>query len=158
MPHQRRITGFAALFAVTLAGGAATACETDTHGHASRGHETAKDAPAAERPFLAENDAAMERMMADMTITASGDISRDFALMMIPHHQGAIDMAKAYLRYGSDPKFQRIAQEIIVEQVQEIAAMRMAIGEPVPASAPVPTQGGAPIGQPVSIIDHAAHQ
>ena len=158
MTHPRRIAGFAALFAVTLAGVAATACETDTHGHASRGHETARGAPAAEQSFLAENDAAMERMMADMTITASGDISRDFALMMIPHHQGAIDMAIAYLRHGSDPQFQRIAQEIIVEQVQEIAAMRMAIGEPVPASAPVPTQAGGPVGQPAPITDHAAHQ
>ena len=82
----------------------------------------------------------MVRMMTDMTIKASGDIDRDFALMMIPHHQGAVDMAKAYLRHGSDPILQRIAQEIIVEQIQEIAAMHMAIGNPAPASAPVPTQ------------------
>jgi hypothetical protein len=55
---------------------------------------------AGEQPFLAENDTAMSKMMADMTIRPSGDIDRDFVAMMIPHHQGAIDMAQAELRHG----------------------------------------------------------
>ena len=127
--------GLALAAALTGAGGALA-----DHTHAPVGHDTATGAPDHERPFLLENDEAMVRMMTDMTIKASGDIDRDFALMMIPHHQGAVDMAKAYLRHGSDPILQRIAQEIIVEQIQEIAAMHMAIGNPAPASAPVPTQ------------------
>ena len=54
--------------------------------------------------------------------------------MMIPHHQGAIDMALAVLRYGHNEQMRRIAQEIIVEQQQEIAAMRLG---PRPAAAAV---------------------
>ena len=47
---------------------------------------------------MTENDAAMNKMMADMTVKPTGDVNRDFVDMMIPHHQGAIDMAKALLR------------------------------------------------------------
>jgi uncharacterized protein (DUF305 family) len=54
---------------------------------------------------------------------------------MVPHHQGAIDMAVAELRYGTDPRLKRIAQGIIVEQQQEIAAMRLALsGLPQPST------------------------
>jgi len=67
---------------------------------------------------------AMERMAKDMAITHGGDPDRDFAAMMIPHHQGAIDMAKAELQFGHDPVMRRLAQGIIVQQQQEIALMR----------------------------------
>jgi hypothetical protein len=59
---------------------------------------------------------------------------------MIPHHQGAIDMALAELRYGKNEQLRRIAQEIIVDQPQEIAAMRLALGQPLPPSTAAPTQ------------------
>ena len=68
-----------------------------------------------EAPFLAENDAAMSKMMADMTVSPTGDVDRDFVAMMVPHHQGAIDMAQAVLRYGSNEQLRRLAQEIIVD-------------------------------------------
>lgn len=55
----------------------------------------------------------------------TGYPDHDFAAMMIPHHQGAVDMAKAELRYGRDPVLRRLAQEIIVTQEQEIDVMRM---------------------------------
>ncbi|WP_431051501.1 DUF305 domain-containing protein [Roseateles sp. L2-2] len=90
--------------------------------------------------FHAENAAAMDRMMAAMEIKPSGDIDRDFAAMMIPHHQGAIDMALAELRHGSNEQLRRIAQEIIIEQQQEIAAMQLAVGGALPPSTPAPTQ------------------
>jgi uncharacterized protein (DUF305 family) len=83
-----------------------------------------------EAAFLAENQAAMDKMMAGMNIKPTGDVDHDFTAMMIPHHQGAIDMAQAELQYGRNQKLVRIAQEIVVEQLQEIAAMRLAIGEP----------------------------
>ena len=67
---------------------------------------------------------AMTRMDSDMSIRHSGDSDRDFAAMMIPHHQGAIDMAKAELQFGRDPVLRRLAQGIIVEQQQEIELMR----------------------------------
>jgi uncharacterized protein (DUF305 family) len=95
---------------------------------------------AAETPYLAENSKAMSRMMQGMAAKPSGDVDRDFVAMMVPHHQGAIDMAIAVLRYGHNEKLKRLAQEIIVTQQQEIAAMRLAIGEPLPPSAPSPTQ------------------
>jgi uncharacterized protein (DUF305 family) len=80
-----------------------------------------------EAPFLAENEAAMTRMMKGMEVKPSGDVDADFAGMMIPHHQGAIDMAKAELRYGHNELLRRIAQEIIIEQGQEIIAMQLAV-------------------------------
>jgi uncharacterized protein (DUF305 family) len=55
----------------------------------------------------------------------NGDVDHDFATMMMPHHQGAIDMAKAELTYGKDPVMRRLAQEIIVDQNSEIDAMRL---------------------------------
>ena len=97
----------------------------------------------AEAPFLKENDAAMRRMMAGMAISPSGDVDADFAAMMIPHHQGAIDMAMAELRHGKNEQLRRIAQEIIVDQQQEIAAMRLALGQKLPPSKPAPTEVGA---------------
>ena len=90
--------------------------------------------------FQAENDVAMQKMMTDMEVKPSGNIDRDFADMMVPHHQGAIDMAVAELRYGRNEQMRRIAQEIVVEQQQEIAAMRLALGEPAPVFGPAPTQ------------------
>lgn len=101
---------------------------------------TTSDPAAA--AFAAENDAAMARMMTGMAIKPSGNVDRDFAEMMIAHHQGAIDMALAELRHGNNEQLQRIAQEIIVEQQQEIAAMRLALDQPLPPSVPAPTQVG----------------
>jgi uncharacterized protein (DUF305 family) len=93
-----------------------------------------------EADFIAANDAAMNKMMADMTVAPTGDIDRDFVAMMVPHHQGAIDMALIILRFGKSEQLKRLAQEIIVTQQQEIAAMKLAIGEPLPLSLPTPTQ------------------
>jgi uncharacterized protein (DUF305 family) len=99
-----------------------------------------RDTSRAEMPFLTENVSAMSKMMVDMGIYPSGDVDRDFVTMMVPHHQGAIDMAQAELRYGHSEQLRRMAQEIIVTQQQEIAAMRLAVGEPLPPSAAAPDQ------------------
>ena len=93
-----------------------------------------------ESAFLSQNNVAMDKMMADMEIKPSGDVDRDFVNMMVPHHQGAIDMAQAVLRYGRNEQIRRLAQEIIVTQQQEIAAMRFAVGDPLPTSARAATQ------------------
>ncbi len=89
--------------------------------------------------FQQQVHVAMDRMMSGMDVAPVGDVDRDFVAMMEPHHQGAIEMAVAELRYGHNDQLRRIAQEIIIEQQQEIAAMRMAIGSPIPPSAPAPT-------------------
>src|SRR5262249_18582382 len=71
-----------------------------------RAHNPPPRAPPAaavdEAPFWKENEAAMLKMMNDMAIKPTGDVDRDFALMMLPHHQGAIDMAISELRYGKN--------------------------------------------------------
>jgi uncharacterized protein (DUF305 family) len=113
---------------------------------AALAHDHTQPSLAAARPsdeeaaYLAENNAAMDKMMADMETKPTGDIDRDFVAMMTPHHQGAIAMALAVLKYGKNEQLERIAQEIIVDQQQEIAAMKLAIGDPLPPSDAAPTQ------------------
>jgi uncharacterized protein (DUF305 family) len=60
---------------------------------------------SGEQSFLSENAAAMNKLMADMTIKPTGDVDRDFVAMMVPHHRGAVDMAKAELKYGITSSF-----------------------------------------------------
>ncbi len=131
MPFLHRIPlRFAAVFlAVTALGGGVCLAEAGD-----------------EHPFLAENDAAMTKMMDGMEIKPTGDVDADFAAMMIPHHQGAIDIAQAELRYGHNEQLRRIAQEIVVDQLQEIAAMRLALGQSLPPSIASPTQPSPPQG------------
>lgn len=89
-------------------------------------------APTAK--FVASTEKTFDRLMADAmnvmhkgmhSAPYTGDSDRDFVTMMIPHHQGAIDMAKALLLYGKDPQMRRLAQEIITEQQSEIQLMQL---------------------------------
>ena len=89
---------------------------------------------------MAENDAAMKKMMNDMAVKPTGDVDVDFAAMMVPHHQGAIEMARAELRYGPNEQLRGLAQEIIVTQQEEIAAMRLALGQQLPPSVRSPAR------------------
>jgi Domain of unknown function (DUF305) len=102
--------------------------------------KTFQPASAAEAPYLADNISAMTKMMMNMGIRPAGDVDTDFVAMMVPHHQGAIEMAEAELRYGRNEQLKRLSQEIIVTQQQEIAAMRLALGQPLPPPAPAPDQ------------------
>ncbi len=90
--------------------------------------------------FRAMMNDAVARMHAAMNVPFTGDADHDFARMMIPHHQGAIDMALVELRYGKDERLKRLAQEIIVSQQQEIAVMHLALGDALPPGSPAPTQ------------------
>lgn len=67
---------------------------------------------------------ANARMHKDMAITFSGNADVDFARGMIPHHQGAIDMAKIELQYGKDPELKKLAEDIIKTQESEIAFLK----------------------------------
>lgn len=78
----------------------------------------------SENSFLTSTRASMRTMMTDMQIAPRGDVDQDFIGEMIPHHRGAIDMAKAELLYGHNEQLRRIAQEIIVEQQAEIVVMQ----------------------------------
>ncbi|MGV8919275.1 MAG: DUF305 domain-containing protein [Pseudomonas sp.] len=107
--------------------------------HAAEPTPPAPSAISGESAYTEENDSAMTRMMNAMAVKPTGDIDRDFVAMMSAHHQGAIDMAMTMLKYGHNEQLKRMAQEIIVTQQQEIAAMKLAIGAPLPPSTPSPT-------------------
>jgi hypothetical protein len=79
----------------------------------------------AYRRFTADMHGGMERMMRDMHSDApSGDPDIDFLVMMIPHHAGAVDMARLVLRAGRDPLVREIAEKILASQLAEIDGMR----------------------------------
>jgi uncharacterized protein (DUF305 family) len=67
---------------------------------------------------------AMTKMGQSMAMTYSGNADKDFVAGMIPHHQGAIDMAKVELQYGKDPQLRKLAQDVIAAQQKEIAFMK----------------------------------
>ena len=93
--------------------------------------------PARQRPSRAqagqdggqawqELGRGMEKMHAGMrSIKPSGNSDIDFARLMLPHHQAAIDMAKTELVYGKDPQMRRLAQEIIIDQQSETQLMQL---------------------------------
>jgi uncharacterized protein (DUF305 family) len=112
------IACFAVLVAVF---GPVSAQEEPDHSkmdHSKMGHETSDD-PASKA--LSEANA---RMHGAMNLPLTGNADADFVRGMIPHHQGAVDMAKIVLQYGKDPETRKLAQSIIASQEKEIAMMR----------------------------------
>lgn len=80
--------------------------------------------PGAATPATKAYQAANAKMHKTMGIKYTGDADKDFVASMIPHHQGAIDMAKIVQQYGKDPELKKLATEIIAAQGKEIAVMR----------------------------------
>jgi uncharacterized protein (DUF305 family) len=94
---------------------------------ASIGRATAHDDQSHRRddPNWSELIASMDKMHMTMgAVAPSGSSDVDFVRLMLPHHQAAIDMAKAQLLYGKDPQMRRLAQEIITDQQLEIELMQ----------------------------------
>ena len=124
----------------------ASAAETAPPAHHHAAVSAASAPPAAfvasnAKPFAGLMDDAMTVMSNGMgRAPMNGDPDHDFASMMIPHHQGAVDMAKAVLLYGKNPVLRRLAQEIIVSQGSEIAVMRAELDKGKAARAAKPTR------------------
>lgn len=113
-------TGIATAILGTLAfGGVAIAQQNQ--GHSGHG---APAAMARDSAATTAYRAANTRMHKDMDIAFTGDADADFVRGMIPHHQGAIDMAKVMLAHGTDPELKKLAIGIIADQEKEIAMMR----------------------------------
>jgi uncharacterized protein (DUF305 family) len=89
-------------------------------GHAGHGAPSTQAMSPVAKAFAEAN----AKMMRDMTISLTGNADVDFARGMIPHHQGAIDMAEIVLRFGKDPAVRKLANEIIAAQKKEIAQMQ----------------------------------
>ena len=93
--------------------------------------------------FELDMDTGMARMMQDMHgLGYTGQPDTDFLAMMIPHHEGAVDMARLVLIHGRDPMVRQIAEEIIASQTVEVAAMRGRMA--VLRAGPNPDPGGYP--------------
>jgi uncharacterized protein (DUF305 family) len=91
----------------------------DHAGHAAAGAASGTE-PASTKAFRVAN----EIMHRDMSIQFTGAADADFVRGMIPHHQGAIDMAKIVLEHGKDPEIRKLAEGVIAAQEMEIKQMR----------------------------------
>lgn len=119
MTTTRSLLAGAALVASLGLGGLALA-----QGHQGHGSHGAATPAATDSAATKDYKAANDKMHKEMGIAFSGDADVDFARGMIPHHQGAVDMAKVVLAHGKDPELRKLAESVITEQEKEIAFLR----------------------------------
>ena len=103
----------------------------DSHaGHGSHaGHNSSASSTATATVSTKKYQQVNDNMHKSMDIKFTGDADKDFLAAMIPHHQGAVDMAEVVLQHGKNPKIRQLAQEIITMQKKEIAEMKQLLKE-----------------------------
>ena len=115
--------------------------------HDARGGDSPGHYGATFARFASEMNAGMDKMMRDMHAPGyTGNADIDFLAMMIPHHEGAVEMARLVLLHGRDPLTRKLAEEIIASQVVEIEGMQRRLvllrAKPGPAQGEFPALGG----------------
>jgi hypothetical protein len=93
-------------------------------------HLYAAPATRNDQEFIIDSALAISTMSLNMAVDSTGDVDRDFVAMMMPHHQGAIDVARAELKYGHNQELRHLALSMIAEREHEMSVMRNAFGAP----------------------------
>ncbi|WP_299784496.1 DUF305 domain-containing protein [uncultured Marivita sp.] len=116
----RRLYSFALIGLLFASVHPGHATETGATAHSGHGVAVDQSLPASTQAFMEANDV----MHRDMAITYTGNADVDFLLGMIPHHQGAVDMARIVLEHGTDPEVRKLAEAVIAAQTVEIEWMQ----------------------------------